>query len=144
MRYSFFLLSTLLFCLLSSCTKENVSSFDDNFYQKWNVDNSRIFLSGVDTNLTVDWNHTDTTMITIEFKKDSYEMIISDPKITGITEPDTTRGKLIVYSDDLIRFNNLNWKINYLTNKGVGLENNEPYPGSSTFTSQRSKYQLSN
>ena len=54
MRQAFFLLSGLLICLISSCTKENVSSFDDKFLKKWNVENSIYQRIGVDTVLKKD------------------------------------------------------------------------------------------
>ena len=106
MRQVIFLLSGLLLCLISSCTKENVSSFNDKFLKKWNVENSIYQRIGNDSTFEQPWEHTDSTSITYEFTAtdvlDPYIIIINDENLNFLPgQPDTLRGFWDKLDDDL-------------------------------------------
>lgn len=146
MRQVFFLLSGLLICLISSCTKENVSSFDDKFLQKWNVENSVYQRIGVDTVFEDTWESTDTTSITYEFRSVSadglnanwFTIIINDENLNFLPgQPDTLSGVWDKVSDDLVIIGDQSYKINYLTNAGMELEASRPFSADPTFHTEQ-------
>ena len=138
MRQVFFLLSGLLLCLISSCTKENVSSFNDKFLKKWNVETSVYQRIGVDTVFEEGWARTDSTSITYEFTDldvvKPYMIIINDEDLNFLPgQPDTLRGEWTKIDDDLIIVGEQAYKINYLTNTGMELEASRPFSSDPTF-----------
>ncbi len=142
MRQVFFLLSGLLLCLISSCTKENVSSFDDKFLKKWNVENSIYQRIGNDSTFEQPWEHTDSTSITYEFTTtdvlDPYMIIINDENLNFFPgQPDTLRGFWDKVDDDLIIVGDQSYKINYLTNTGMELEASRPFSSDPLFHTEK-------
>lgn len=146
MRQVFFLLSGLLICLISSCTKENVSSFDDKFLQKWNVETSVYQRIGVDTVFEETWASTDTTSISYEFRSVSagevsahwYEMIIDDENLNVIPgKPDTLNGFWEKVDNDLLIIGEQAYKINFLTNLGMELEATKPFSSNPLFHTEQ-------
>jgi len=138
MRQVFFLLSGLLLCLISSCTKENVSSFNDKFLKKWNVESSIYQRIGVDSVFQEGWETTDSTSITYEFTDlevaDPFMIIINDEDLNFLPgQPDTLRGFWEKVDDDLIIVGDQSYKINYLTNTGMELEASRPFSSDPLF-----------
>lgn len=138
MRQVFFLLSGLLICLISSCTKENVNSFDDKFLKKWNVENTTYKRIGVDTVFEDVWATTDTTSITYEFRDADvvqfFTIIINDENLNFLPgTPDTLSGLWEKVDNDLVIVGDQSYKINYLTNTGMELEATRPFSDDVTF-----------
>ncbi|MGB0869203.1 MAG: hypothetical protein ACPGSD_06375 [Flavobacteriales bacterium] len=144
MRYLYFTVSTLLFCLLLSCVKENVRSFDDKFYKKWNVLNTETRLIGTDTTRTIKWKDTDSTSITLEFMKSTelYQIIIDDSVFTTTAKIDTLNGPLDVLTEDIIHFSGGVWNIEYITNEGMKLSGKRKHSGSALFQDEVHEYYL--
>ncbi len=138
MRQVFFLLSGLLICLISSCTKENVNSFNDKFLKKWNVENTTYKRIGVDTVFEDVWNTTDTTSISYEFRDADvvqfFTIIINDENLNFLPgTPDTLSGLWEKVDNDLVIVGDQAYKINYLTNSGMELEATRPFSDDVTF-----------
>lgn len=154
MRQVFFLLSGLLICLISSCTKENVSSFDDKFLQKWNVETSVYQRIGVDTVFEETWANSDTTSISYEFRSVSagevsanwYTIIINDENLNLESgKPDTLNGFWEKVDKDLVIIGEQTYKINFLTNSGMELEASKPFSSDPLFhTEQLNLYLVPN
>ena len=142
MRKAFFLLSGLLICLISSCTKENVSSFDDKFLKRWNVESTIYQRIGVDTVFETSWETTDSTYITYEFRRVSdihqYTIIIFDEDLNVIPgKPDTLYGMWEKLDNDFVIVGGQSFKINYLTNSGTELESSRPFSEDITFHTEK-------
>lgn len=148
MRQVFFLLSGLLLCLISSCTKENVSSLDDKLLKKWNVENTIYQRIGVDTVFEETWNRTDSTSITYEFRSVSaggesaewYTIIINDEDLNFLPgKPDTLSGLWDKVDNDLLIIGEQPYQINHITNTGLELESSRPFSSIPIFHTERLK-----
>jgi len=124
--------------------KENVRSFDDKFYKKWNVLNTETRLIGTDTTRTIEWNDTDSTSITLEFMKNTelYQLIIDDSVFTTTAKLDTVNGPLDVLTEDIIHFGGGVWNIEYITNEGMKLSGKRKHSGSALFQDEVHEYYL--